>query len=400
MQPGQLEQLKRLIGDSPLLQDGERAHWLELLPLMNDKQLLELEAILRPASQPQPQTRPQPMPLARPAPSPSQQAPPLMAPRFQPFAVAPPVARPSAQMPLRPSLSHLTNLPTIVTDMGPRQQSEVSPHVAPPQAAPQQIAPARVSSTPRVPESRSPIELRSKMPVDITEKELPSGHMADSEHLLTGRNQILNTRHQNEAKEQETRPSPLASLSAPPPVPRPVPSRPPSAPTLRPVAANIAGPNVIHLSGKPAALASPASQASIQHSTKRLNVEADKKNKARPAKEPTNQALPPEPFKEPLDINSLADLTRMGIETFHAVGPLALTAKLQTLVKQVGYFDIIFALEQSPLYADYVATGQNLLEENATFDGHTAVRTRHGATLLSRPDFEAMADLLRQIQIN
>ena len=41
-----LENLKRLINTSPILNVSERAEWLALLDLMNDKQLLELEKIL------------------------------------------------------------------------------------------------------------------------------------------------------------------------------------------------------------------------------------------------------------------------------------------------------------------------------------------------------------------
>jgi len=77
-----------------------------------------------------------------------------------------------------------------------------------------------------------------------------------------------------------------------------------------------------------------------------------------------------------------------------------MAAKLREFVKQAGYIEVVFALEQSPLFADYVATGQTLLEQNASFDRAGAVQTRDGETLLDKNDFEAMTDLLRQIQIN
>ncbi len=297
MQLAQLEQLRRLISASPLLQDAERAHWLELLPLMNDKQLAELAAILQPQV--------------------NKTASPARASSIQQVGLG--VAR--------PSLAHLANLPTIVRDMGPVREPVARP-----------------------PEPRTTAEPPRKLPIDIidiTEKELPSARVVDSQHLLSG---------QKPSAPNRPPPAPVPQRQQPP-VPRPAPP-----PIVRP------------------------SSAAKSDAVSRVPAPAIK--------------LDREVLKEPLEIKNMADLTRMDIETFHAAGPAALTAKLQDLVKRLGYFDIIFALEQSPLYADYVTTGQHLLEENATFDGRTAVGTRHGATLLSRPDFEAMADLLRQIQVN
>lgn len=77
-----IEHLRLQIQASRLLDDHEKADWLNLLELMNDKQLGELEEILAaPAQSPIPAAAPKPMPPAMPA------------------AAAPP-------------LSHITNLPT------------------------------------------------------------------------------------------------------------------------------------------------------------------------------------------------------------------------------------------------------------------------------------------------
>lgn len=51
MQAGQYEKLKKLIEASHVLDPAEKSQWLEMLPLMNDKQLFELEGVLNAPAQ-------------------------------------------------------------------------------------------------------------------------------------------------------------------------------------------------------------------------------------------------------------------------------------------------------------------------------------------------------------
>lgn len=95
MQEGLHEKLLELIKSSSVLTSAEREQWLEILPLMNDKQGSELEGILntpKPLSQqPQQQARPQPQNHFRP-----------------------------------PELHHITNLPTGL-NFNPRNLGQPSP---------------------------------------------------------------------------------------------------------------------------------------------------------------------------------------------------------------------------------------------------------------------------------
>lgn len=94
-----IETIRKNIQTSTLLSDHEKSDWLNLLELMNDKQLGELEEIL--AAEPQSQTQaqpPQPAPTTSTAPS-----------------TAPASASLSDDHPALPPLTHIANIPTDVT---------------------------------------------------------------------------------------------------------------------------------------------------------------------------------------------------------------------------------------------------------------------------------------------
>lgn len=96
MHPQQQERLKRMINSSQMLTSKEKEEWLDLLIVMNDKQVSELEAILAtPAEQ------------TAPAATPPRTAAPAQAP-IQPTP-APQAVPPSAP---NPPLSHISNLPS------------------------------------------------------------------------------------------------------------------------------------------------------------------------------------------------------------------------------------------------------------------------------------------------
>ena len=62
----QIEQAKKLIAESKILSSLEKAEWLQLLPEMDDKQILELTKILLPKVQAQPVIQRPAAPLSRP----------------------------------------------------------------------------------------------------------------------------------------------------------------------------------------------------------------------------------------------------------------------------------------------------------------------------------------------
>ncbi len=95
MQSQQMEKLKQMIHSSTLLSDAEKAEWLDMLIVMNDKQASELQAILE---------GPGPSPAAKPA------APATASPTTPAKATPPPVVATPSQ-PQKMPLSHISNLP-------------------------------------------------------------------------------------------------------------------------------------------------------------------------------------------------------------------------------------------------------------------------------------------------
>jgi hypothetical protein len=110
MQPSQQDHLKQLIERSTILSPAEKAEWLDMLILMNDKQASELEAILVPPSTP-----------------------------ASPKPVSQPTAAPVA--PVLPKLSHISNLPIGIEQVQP-----------PPKSAPASAASQRPPFIPVAPE--------------------------------------------------------------------------------------------------------------------------------------------------------------------------------------------------------------------------------------------------------
>lgn len=99
-----MQYLSRLVQTSSILNAQEKTEWLTLMQLMNDKQLGELEEILKPA----------PTPSATPAPAPSM---PATEPVNKAASVAPPIQA--------PPLSHISNLPSRMVD--PRLSPKPNP---------------------------------------------------------------------------------------------------------------------------------------------------------------------------------------------------------------------------------------------------------------------------------
>ncbi len=94
MQSQQMEKLKQMIHSSTMLSDAEKAEWLDMLIVMNDKQASELQAILE---GPGPSAAAKPgAPATTPATTPAKATPPVVATPSQP-----------QKMPL----SHISNLP-------------------------------------------------------------------------------------------------------------------------------------------------------------------------------------------------------------------------------------------------------------------------------------------------
>ncbi len=94
-------------------------------------------------------------------------------------------------------------------------------------------------------------------------------------------------------------------------------------------------------------------------------------------------------------INTLDELKRFPLDEFIGSQTQNLAESIKKLVKNFGYHNVLFNLEQSPVYKLYLSTGMKLLDQNDGGDEQLNVKAEN---LLQKKDFERFVDLLRQIQ--
>lgn len=107
MQQQQAEKLKKLISTSTMLSEKEKQEWLDLLIVMNDKQISELEAILNPTDSIN-------EPAAQPAQKPVQKVVQPTQPLQPVQSAKPELVSPKTNLENKP-LSHISNLPAGIT---------------------------------------------------------------------------------------------------------------------------------------------------------------------------------------------------------------------------------------------------------------------------------------------
>lgn len=426
MQQRQIDNLKVLISGSPLLSSSERSEWLQLMEVMNDKQLLELEHILTSYKKPV---------VAEPA-KPIQRSAPI-------------------------SLSHIVNLPKSGPAVTPAKPSvpAVLPHVKP----------APVSTTP-APLQKKSHDFAEKVKFMLNEKELPEAHgekrlpehasiikpVAPAQALKTFQMPKI------EPKKPEISPAPVV----PKPAPAPVKLHPieeitkvkPRTPISEPVQAglqnfphgqlnlsNIPEGATINIHNSTVSIqpvkVSPrkvlgdldipqersSSPADVRSNIADIKVRAEEKNfraglkntdvllsakfqkdqedlrKQEVLKQKAEEAKPSLPNLEPLiplsvTVESLEDASKLSVRLWQNESHESLQKALTTLIEHFGYHETIFSLEHSPLYEAYINTGLKILKDSGSFETLVANNTEIDSVYLSREDFEGFTDLLRKIQ--
>lgn len=182
-----IEEIQNKIKNSKILSNHERTDWMNLLDLMNDKQLRELEEILdkenfvdaapqsvsapaAPASAPVPRPvqqvqsqaqpplppKPQPAPAAPPAPKPApqptpKQTPPPQPPKLEPIAPLPP-------------LKHIANIPGVA---GPQPQKIIQHNAEQGANSSQSSAPAKTQQSAEPLRSTTTTPFKLEHPEDI-----------------------------------------------------------------------------------------------------------------------------------------------------------------------------------------------------------------------------------------
>jgi hypothetical protein len=99
----------------------------------------------------------------------------------------------------------------------------------------------------------------------------------------------------------------------------------------------------------------------------------------------------------PETINTISDASAIGVRTLRYMGPDELQLKLAGLAKRHGYFEVLFAVEKSPLYETYVQTGKKLMGEHKNFE--EVANDDSWRSLLTREEFETVADILRRLGV-
>ncbi|GEM_PF-4148724 len=97
---------------------------------------------------------------------------------------------------------------------------------------------------------------------------------------------------------------------------------------------------------------------------------------------------------------NIADIAALDIRVFRSFDLLPLVEALRVIVRSIGYFDVLFALEQSPLYKTYLYMGNKILEENLAYSQLEIMMQTDGKNYLTKPEFEKFTDILRKIQVN
>ena len=151
---------------------------------------------------------------------------------------------------------------------------------------------------------------------------------------------------------------------------------------------------------------------SLQASQPAQTVVTEKINKHTPLVVPTHEAselqAPVVPAKVAVSgvvhgsgvFKSLEDLSGLSATQFRATESSVLLESLMALVKQSDYFQVKFALEQSPVYKAYINMGKTLLDGNLDFQSAQAQLQTNNKEYLSQLEFERFTDILSSLQVN
>jgi hypothetical protein len=434
----QVEKLKGLIQKSPILTPAERDEWLLLLDLMNDKQLLELEKILTGA-------KPAPSPVA---------APPISQPLVAKFPPRPAMAA-ATEQPVY--LGHIINMPKIssLEESGKLPAAGIAQEADKAKGflARLKLILGEKELPPGHEEAAKELELTpgKATPPRGTPK-IPSGFLGNSRPrppLVRGgtEGQIKHppvVPHPPRLRESETGPKPktvLPSIKQVPQVSKPQPMasiqnlyphlkvgpqpisgkpivqrQPESAKELPAKLADILAqsksfPAKVPAAAPPAAASKPAQdfenfagfKTPLQPAAKLAEeFEAKGLEKLPSFKGAFAAAQLKSELKETKEVKESKESRPQTLKDLMALTPAkfsesndSLIASLKQLVKDFGFYEVIFNLEKSPLFQAYLETGLNILSGKAGFDSQAEPVDKR---FLSRAQFEQFVDFLRKIQ--
>lgn len=383
MNPQQVENLKKLIAQSALLNAAERQEWLSLLDLMNDKQLMELGEILQGPQKP--------------------------------------VIQPKPVMDSVPHMSHILNMPT------PQEKAAHKPVVNP--AAPSQLKPA--------PAPKPSTQFAEKLKNILQEKDLPKPQKKEPLEIPA---HVLQTPTPKPVFPTPVIPHLPKNIQASPPVlerkDSPIPEKPKIIPQVPPVQTKPAAP-ILTITPKPQPnitqipkqtvpeplIVKPIVQPEVyekipaqmenktvtpkvaastepfvpglKNSEMLVRAQLDTSTKSFPTNSAARNLAAPTN-----SLDTLQDLSTLNLDNFLALSVKNLLVKFSALIKKFGYHEVIFNFEKSPLFGNYVDTGLFILEKQTNFeDASTKIQAQNNKVFLTRQEFERVSDILRDIKM-
>ncbi len=404
MNIAQLEKLKALIASSPILNVTERAEWLALLELMNDKQLGELEKILleyQPASEAinkpvssKSVTGAQILPKKA---EPSQQVNGLvnslsgksigdlagdLALHKEPIAKLAQTQSASKSAPVMqlPHLSHIMNLPNHWDEK--KSQTPL-------------VAKEKIDKTVKGIGNKQ--SFASKLKSIFLEKELTTSkpeyplELADRMELEAQPVAVEISQIETQNKptvhlpevEVKTKTEPIAVAVPKPKVPLPKISLKPQIIPEKPVWKPIKKPDFSQGKFIPGVEFKEDSIASRNDTLANVKKHLEEK-------EDLHESL--RPLNTNVNLNGLADLKNLTIDTVDSSDLSSMVNKIRQMISKYGFFEVIFNLEDSWVYKSYLATGVKLMSENTQGDDNSLEK------VMNKSQFEKFADLLSKIQ--
>ncbi|MBI5530272.1 MAG: hypothetical protein HY918_02105 [Candidatus Doudnabacteria bacterium] len=428
MQAEKLENLKSLISSSPILLPQERTEWLTLLGLMNDKQLNELEKILQSG------IKNQELRIKEETQTTSSQKSASQVASFQPAIL-------KSEAPKQvPNLSHIMNLPKTFDGKPaalkiPQNQTSgfnFKPYGVSLDKPAIKAAPA-VSSV----DQKAKSGFASKLKSIFTEKELTTSQpkyelklpppevpkpkpkvvaqpTAEAKPVVQPKPSAIPAVQQKSVvtplaqpkpiTEKKTEMAPVQTPQVKPELKKELEKIVPTVPqSVESILASLKKPAETPIFNKAEHQAPVQQQPRPARQTSGLNfghasekIRQDTLASVKQHLEETGRSQNVPIFQKVLpknwDIKSLEDLK--------AMDALILTADLSTVAKKIkklysshDFHDVIFSLENSELYKNYLKTGTEILTKQTDFEN-----LNPASGFLDRSQFEKFTDLLREIQ--
>jgi len=388
----QLQNLKALVHTSRILNESERFEWLSLLEVMTDKQLGELEQILK--------TGIQPIPVSIP--------PVQKAPVFKPLTL--PVVSKKEDFKHEPlHLSHIMNLPNAALKIQSLPTARGDQKMVP---SPQPKNTKTVLSSSPQTEKKPAVGFFQKFKNMLSEKELPSGRAEYPLELSAPSSPVSKPQVAFAVEAQERKPVSFSGVTqvqtpapervttvphvpapALPKVPLPKLTKPPEP--VVPKALNFDHLSVGSLSVGEILQKKPVLTPASTFRAGLNGYRTEAQDTVRASDVATNKfisGIEEKRGRNHIPLQTLDEAAVLGVDAWLNSDQEALVRDFKKLISNYGYHEVVFSIEKSPLYKSYLDTGIYALTDK------TSPQDKAVGKLLTHPQFEKFMDMLREIQ--